>query len=553
MTGKLIVHTPSAYGYPLLIRNLLRTGLAQAPEQEIVYGDHRRLTYREFGERVSRLASALASVGVTAGQTVGVMDWDSHRYLECFFAIPMMGAVLHTINVRLSPEQILHTINHADDDVVLVNAEFLSVLEGIWDRVDPGKKLVLMNDTRKEPETSLPLAGEYEALLGNASPDYAFPELDENAQATTFYTTGTTGLPKGVYFSHRQLVLHTLGMRAALSGSGQGRIRSDDVYMPITPMFHVHAWGMPYLATSLGLKQVYPGRYVPDHLCELLTREHVTFSHCVPTILQMILGAAAKKALDLSRWTVIIGGAALPRALARQALDMGIDVFTGYGMSETGPIVTLAQLQPHMADWDLDRQAEIRCLTGRVVPMAQVRIIDDAMNDVPHDGQSSGEIVVRSPWLTQGYYKDEANSEKLWAGGWLHTGDIGVMDRDGWLKITDRLKDVIKTGGEWVSSLDVEDLLTRHPAVAEAAVIGVPDPKWSERPMAVVVLKMDAQATQAELKAHVREFAGRGLISTYAVPEHVVFADELPKTSVGKIDKKRLREEYVITTDSTKA
>jgi fatty-acyl-CoA synthase len=545
MTGKPIVHAPSAYGNPLLIRSLFRTGLAQAPEQEIVYGDRKRLTYREFGERVGRLASALAGLGVTAGQTIGVMDWDSHRYLECFFAIPMMGAVLHTINVRLSPEQILHTINHAEDDMILVNVEFLSVLEGIWDRVVPGKQLVLLNDTGKAPETTLALASEYEVLLSHASPDYAFPELDEDAQATTFYTTGTTGLPKGVYFSHRQLVLHTLGARTALGGIGQGRINSDDVYMPITPMFHVHAWGLPYVATTLGLKQVYPGRYVPDHLCDLLTREKVTFSHCVPTILQMILATAAKKTLDLSHWKVIIGGAALPRALARQALELGVDVFAGYGMSETGPILTLAQLQPHMNDWDLDRQAEVRCRTGRVIPMVQVRIVDEAMNDLPHDGHSSGEIVARAPWLTQGYYRDDVSSENLWAGGWLHTGDIGVMDRDGWLKITDRLKDVIKTGGEWVSSLDVEDLLIRHPAVAEAAVIGVPDPKWSERPMAVVVLAPDAHATQADLKAHIREFAGRGLISTYAVPEHVVFADEIPKTSVGKIDKKRLRQDYV--------
>ena len=207
-------------------------------------------------------------------------------------------------------------------------------------------------------------------------------------------------------------------------------------------------------------------------------------------------------------------GAALPRALARQALELGVDVFAGYGMSETGPILTLAQLQPHMNDWDVDRQAEVRCRTGRAVPMVQVRIVDEAMNDVPHDGQSSGEIVARAPWLTQGYYRDGANSEKLWAGGWLHTGDIGVMDRDGWLKITDRLKDVIKTGGEWVSSLDLEDLLLRHPAVAEAAVNGMPNPKWSERPMAVVVLTTGAHATQADLKAHIREFAGRGLIST---------------------------------------
>jgi fatty-acyl-CoA synthase len=545
MAERLIDRAASAYAYPLLIRGLFRSGITRAPEQEIVYADHRRLTYREFGERVGRLASGLSDLGIRSGQTVGVMDWDSHRYLECFFAIPMMGAVLHTINVRLSPEQILHTINHADDDAILVNAEFLPILKRIWDRVDPGKKLVLLNDTNKEPETSLALEVEYEALLARSDPAYAFPELDEDAQATTFYTTGTTGLPKGVYFSHRQLVLHTIAVRTALAGNGHGRFNEGDVYMPITPMFHVHAWGLPYVATTLGVKQVYPGRYVPDTLVDLIAKEKVTFSHCVPTILQMLLASSQKRAIALSGWKLIIGGAALPLPVAKQALAQGVDVFTGYGMSETGPILTLSHLKPHMEAWDIDRQAEMRCRTGRPAPLVQIRIVDEAMNDVPHDGESQGEIVARAPWLTQGYFKDKPNSEKLWAGGWLHTGDIAVIDREGYLKITDRLKDVIKTGGEWVSSLDLEDLILRHPAVAEAAVIGVPDPKWSERPMAIVVLRPGMTATQAEIRAHLREFAERGLMSAFAVPEHVHFVEELRKTSVGKLDKKSLREHYI--------
>ena len=536
--------TASAYGYPLLIKQLLAAGLSRAPQQQIVYADRKRLTYREFGERVGRLAAALASLGVKPGDTVAVMDWDTHRYLECFFAVPMMGAVLHTINVRLSPEQILYSINHADDDVILVNAEFLAILEQIRDRLEPGKRLVLMTDGERAPSTSLSFVAEYEALLAESSPSFEFPDFDENTRATTFYTTGTTGLPKGVYFSHRQLVLHTLALRGALVGKGPGRVNEGDVYMPITPMFHVHAWGMPYLAVTLGLKQVYPGRYVPDLLLQLLRREQVTFSHCVPTILQMVLDGAQAKGVDLAGWTVIVGGAALTRSLARRAVEMGIDVFAGYGMSETCPVLTLAQLEPHMLAWDLDRQVEMRCRAGRPVPMVELRIVDEAMRDVAHEGKSPGEIVARAPWLTQGYLKDAPNSEKLWAGGWLHTGDIAVIGEDGWLKITDRLKDVIKTGGEWVSSLDLEDLIVKLPAIAEVAVIGVPDPKWTERPVAVVVAKSGHRVSEAEVKAHILELATRGIIPKCGVPDRVIVVDALPRTSVGKLDKKALRQQY---------
>ncbi len=352
MSTKLIDRTLSAYSYPLLIKNLLRNPVRQFSDQAIVYGDFKRQTYRDLGERVGRLAGGLAGLGVKPGDTVAVMDWDSHRYLECFFAVPMLGAVLHTVNVRLSPEQILYTINHAEDDVILVNTEFLPILEAIRDRIKPVKKLVLLDDTGQTPATALDIAAEYETLLASGDPDHRFPDFSEDTRATTFYTTGTTGLPKGVYFSHRQLVLHTFGVMSALAGTGQGSFNRDDVYLPITPMFHVHAWGVPYVATALGVKQVYPGRYVPEQLLRLIEREKVTFSHCVPTILQMLLADPKSRQTDLSRWKVIIGGAALPRALAQQARERGVDIFTGYGMSETCPILTLAQLKPHMRDWD---------------------------------------------------------------------------------------------------------------------------------------------------------------------------------------------------------
>jgi fatty-acyl-CoA synthase len=542
-----IAQTPPANGFPLLIKGLLESGVKRGPEQEIVSGHQNRFTYWEFAERVGRLASGLASLGVERGDTVAIMDWDSHRYLECFFAVPMMGAVLHTVNVRLSAEQILYTINHAEDDVILINGELLPLLRQIWDRVDTGKRLVLLNDSGKPNQTvqaSLSFEVEYEALISAADPRRDFPDLDESTRATTFYTTGTTGPPKGVYFSHRQLVLHTLSTRTALAAIGHDWFNDGEVYMPITPMFHVHAWGYPYIATMLGLKQVYCGRYLPDSVLVLFQREKVTLSHCVPTILRMLLANARTTGIHLSGWKMIIGGAVLPQALAREAMELGLDIYAGYGMSEACPTLTLSGLMPKMHNWKFERQVEMRCKAGRPLPLAQVRVVDGKMNDLPHDGTTSGELVARAPWLTQGYLKDPKSSEKLWEGGWLHTGDLATIDADGYVKITDRLKDVIKSGGEWISSLQLEDLILSHPGVAEAAVIGVPDPKWIERPLALLVAKPGQEVSEAEIKSQLHNFVAKGIIPRYGVPEQIVFVEALPKTSVGKLDKKVLRERY---------
>jgi fatty-acyl-CoA synthase len=542
MNNPAIVRSPSAHDAPLSIAQILAHGVAKAPAQEIVYADRLRHTYSKLDERVRRLAFALSKLGVKPGSTVAVMDWDSHRYLECFFAVPMMGAVLHTVNIRISPEQVLYTINHAQDDVILINAEFLPLLEGIHAKIRPGVKLVLIYDGAAAPQTKLPFDAQYESMLADALPEFAFPSLDEDTRATTFYTTGTTGLPKGVYYSHRQLVLHTLAVSQLLANTPHATFDVDDVYMPITPMFHVHAWGFPYVATMLGAKQVYPGRYVPDVLLGLIARERVTFSHCVPTILQMMLASPASREIKLDQWKVIIGGSALPIALARAAVERGIDVIAGYGMSETCPILTLAHLRPSMRNWETDQQLTYRCRAGRPIPFVQLRIVDDRMNDVAHDGASQGEVVVRSPWLTQGYLGDPERSEELWRGGWLHTGDVGVIDSHGYLKIVDRIKDVVKTGGEWVSSLDIEDLILREPAIAEAAVIGVPDDKWGERPVALVTAKAGATMPSEEaIRRHVMEFAEKGLISKYGIPDRIYFVDAIPKTSVGKLDKKVIR------------
>jgi len=457
----------------------------------------------------------------------------------------MMGAILHTVNVRLSPEQILFTMNHAEDTIVLVHEDFLPILEGISHRLETVKNYVLLKEGDQAPATSLPIAGEYETLLEAAADSYDFPDFDEDTWATTFYTTGTTGDPKGVYFSHRQLVLHTLAVAVAVSGfTAQARFQSADVYMPITPMFHVHAWGFPYVATLLGAKQVYPGRYEPAKLLELLVKERVTYSHCVPTILHMLLTSPAAKDVDLSSWKVVIGGSALPRGLAQAAMTRGIDVFAGYGMSETCPVLTLANLKPHMMDWDLDRQLDIRTLTGIPIPLVNLRVADIGTgNPVPEDGKTPGERVVRPPWLTQGYFKADGKSEELWAGGWLHTGDVAITDGSGYVKITDRIKDVIKTGGEWVSSLDLENLISRHEAVSEVAVIGVPDDRWGERPVALLVLKpgVDGDFSPEDLGSFLMKFVEEGVISKWGIPSKIQVVDQIPKTSVGKIDKRAIR------------
>ncbi len=547
MGTELIDRTPSAYAYPLLIKNILRTPLVHSPKQEIVYRELKRYDYLALAERVGKLANALESLGVKPGNTVGVMDWDSHRYLECFYSVPMMGAILHTINIRLSPEQILYTINHAADDVILAHADFLPILEKIHGEMKTVKAIVVLSDTEATPQSGLDLVGEYEALIAKSPSDYAFPDFDENTKATTYYTTGTTGLPKGVYFSHRQLMLHTLSVMASLGGHAvQGGFNSQDAYMPLTPMFHVHAWGLPYVASLLGVKQVYPGRYVPESILKLLEEEKVTFSHCVPTIMHMLLSSPAAVGADLSRWKVIIGGSAMSKALCKAAMAQGINVFTGYGMSETCPILALAHLKPHMADWDYERQIGIRCRTGLPLPLVDLRVIDANGQDQPSDDTSVGEVVVRAPWLTQGYFRETDRSEELWRGKFLHTADVGFLDGEGYLQISDRMKDVIKTGGEWISSLQIEDILTQHQAVSEAAVVGVASEKWGERPLALVILKEDhkGKVLEDDIKVFFNEFVDRGVISKWGVPDKVFFVDSIPKTSVGKVDKKEIRKQY---------
>ncbi len=549
MGVRTIEKTSSAYAFPLLIKNLLSPALRYAPDQEIVYRGEYRYSYKKFSFRVAQLANALGDVGINAGNTVAVLDWDSHRYLECYFAVPMIGAILHTVNFRLSPEQIAYTINHAEDDVLIVHVDFMTILDQVRPLLEVEPTIILIADGQSVANVDDIYVGEYEALLDGKSCDYIFPDFDENAVATIFYTTGTTGSPKGVCFSHRQIVLHTYGFMSGLCAfKSFASVDSSDVYMPLTPMFHVHAWGMPYLFTMLGTKQVYPGRYEPAKILELIRNEGVTFSHCVPTIMHMLLSDPKVKDYDLAGWKVIIGGSALSKGLCAEALEHGINLFSAYGMSETCPLMTIAMPKPHMLEWGDEKLMDIRTRTGLPVPFVDLEIVDEVGTPLPHDGQNKGEIVVRSPWLAQSYFKDPEKSEELWRDGWMHTGDVGVIDNLGYVQITDRVKDVIKTGGEWVSSLELEDLISRHEAVSETAVVGVPHEKWGERPLALVVPKsgFEDSITEEQLRHFFDQFVADGVIPKYGIPDQFLIVDSIAKTSVGKLNKKEIRKQYKI-------
>ena len=512
--------------YPLLIKQILTKSSVISFSQEIVSNPNVRLNYHDFTGRLGRLANSLTAKGISEKMRVGVMDWDTHRYLEYFFAVPMMGAALHTINVRLSPKQVLYTINHAKPDLIIVHQDFMPLIEEIKSDFECETVIIPIGYGEK-----------YEEWISRSSTSFNFPEFDENRTATLFYTTGTTGDPKGVSYSHRQLVLHTLGLLAGFGVfSGNSGLHRDDVYMPLTPLFHVHGWGFPYAATMLGLRQVYPNRYDPETILRLIDSEAVTFSHCVPTVLSMLLDHPHSKKVNLSRWKVIIGGSALSKSLQRRASELGIRLHAAYGMSETCPFLTVADL----SSTDPDIQSQ----TGFSAPLVDLRVVTPDMHDVPNDGVTTGEIVVRAPWLTKGYMGNLKASNDLWSNGYLHTGDVGFIRKNGSLQVTDRLKDVIKTGGEWISSLTLENIASSCSGVEEVAAIGIPNEKWGERVVLVVKLLNNAvpDLIRQDLLRKFREHVELGEISKWAIPDNIFYVEQLPKTSVGKLDKKVMRK-----------
>lgn len=535
-----ITPAPGAYNFQLLIKNILAYSLILEPEREIVYSNKSRYNYYTLNKRVRQLANVLQELGLDGGATVAVMDYDSHRYLECYFAVPMTGNVLHTINWRLSPAQILYTIRHAKDEIIIVHEDFLPIIEGFAGQMPSVKHIIVTTDDIATVKNNFL---HYEPLLSSSSEEYTFPDFDEEAIATMFYTTGTTGDPKGVYYSHRQLVLHTYHLAASFGfvAGATGRMSSDDVYMPLTSMFHVHAWGFPYLATMYSLKQVYTGKFDAGNVLQLIRDERPTFSHCVPTVLQMLFKKEEEMPTDFSGWKIISGGAALSESLAKRALERGIDIRASYGMSETCPVICGAYIPLSCKDNDMAWQTANRTRTGIPPAFVEMRVVDEEGNDVPHDDIAKGEIIVRAPWLTQGYLHDHERGAQLWAGGYLHTGDVATVNKHNSIRIADRIKDVIKSGGEWISSIALENYIGLHPYVAEVAVVGIVDAKWGERPCALVVPAAGHTLTTEMLQEHLQQYIDNGEMSKWALPERFEWVAAIPKTSVGKIDKKEIR------------
>jgi len=498
-----------------------------------------RYTYRDFYERVVRLGNALQRLGIKKGDRVATFAWNHHRHLEAYFAIPCMGAVLHTVNIRLSGEHIAYILNHAEDRLLLLDESLIPVIEPLREQCKTVKGYIIMTDKPELPPTSLQPAYHYEQLLAEADATPCFPEdIDENDPMGMCYTSATTGMPKGVVYTHRGIYLHTLtvGLADTLG------LSERDTIMPVVPMFHVNAWGMPFAATFFGMKQVYPGvAPTPNDLLQLIQDEGVTISAGVPTVWIGIMQELEKGQYDISHFkTAICGGSAAPKAMI-QAFEekYGITMLHAYGMTETSPLATVARLKSYQESLPPEERLNIRATQGLLVPGLEFRVVGEN-GDVAWNDQEMGELWLRGNWIADEYYRDERTKDTF-VDGWLHTGDVATVDEEGFIRLVDRTKDLVKSGGEWISSVDLENALMAHPAVLEAAVIAVPHPKWHERPLACVVVKpgFEGQVSKEELLDFIRPYFAK-----WWIPDDVVFLPEIPKTSVGKFLKRGLREQF---------
>lgn len=531
--------------HPLLVTTMLHRARKLFSKKEIFsrcFDQDHRLTYGQFYERVCRLANVLESLEIKPGDRVGSFAWNNHRHLELYFAVPCSGAVLHTINLRLFPEQLVHVINHAEDKVIFIDEDLVPMLARIADQLTTVEKFIILSDKDELPETNLPRALSYEELLAEASPSYDFPEdLDERSPAAMCYTTATTGAPKGVFYSHRSIYLHAM-MVALPDTLG---VRERDAILPIVPMFHVLSWGVPYAGVWMGSKMVFPGRMLtPEAICKLIETEKVTLPIGVPTIwIGLFQHLQSGASYDFSSVRYIVnGGSAISKSLIKSFNETyGIKVLHGYGMTESSPVVLISELKSYMDEWDAGHRYAQQGKQGLVVPGIEMKVVDENGAEVKWDGVEMGELCFKGPWIAGSYYRDPERSAEAFRDGWLHTGDIVTVDEEGYIFIQDRAKDLIKSGGEWISSIDLENTIMAHPDVVEAAVIAIPDEKWVERPLACVVLKESArEKVGAE---DILEFL-KDKVAKWWIPERVLFLDEIPKTSVGKFNKKQLREIY---------
>ncbi|MFZ2176148.1 MAG: fatty acid--CoA ligase [Rhodococcus sp. (in: high G+C Gram-positive bacteria)] len=524
--------------FPLTVTAILRHGTH-------VHGDRvvstattnglRTTTYREFGARVAQLAHALHRIGVTGDQRVATFLWNNQEHLETYFAVPSMGAVLHTLNIRLPSDQIAYIANQAEDRVIIVDLSLAALLAPILPQLPTVHTVVA---TGEGDIDALVASGKtvvrYDDLISGEPVEYPWPELDENSAAAMCYTSGTTGNPKGVVYSHRSTYLHST---AACTMNGL-TIGEGDRILPVVPMFHANAWGLPYAALMAGADLLLPDRFLQaDPLIDMIETGRPTIAGAVPTIWNDVLQRLdADPGRDISSLRLVAcGGSAVPLSLM-QAFEekYGVPVLQAWGMTETSPLAALARPP---ADTPPEQRWALRSTQGRAVCGVEARIVDDRGEALPEDGRSVGELEVRGPWITGSYYQDADTSK--FSNGWLRTGDVGRIDPHGFITLTDRAKDVIKSGGEWISSVELENLIMGHPAVLEAAVIGVPDEKWQERPLAAVVVKPGAQVSAEDLRTYLQDKVVR-----WWLPERWTFIDQVPRTSVGKFDKKNIRASY---------